>query len=270
LRIIIKPISLVLLFILSIGFAHAAKIAIVIDDIGNQLSDERLLNLNEHLTYAILPHTPYSFIFSKKAAELQRDILIHLPMQATTKNILLGPGALTEDMSKRQYQQTLIAAIEDIPYAIGINNHMGSLLTRLDKPMGWTMELLQQHNMFFLDSKTTIYSKVESIADQYGVNALHRNIFLDNVKKPNVMDIQFKRLINIAQEYGSAIAIAHPYPETYEFLRDNLPLLSSMGIELVPLSQLLPESRPFNDRMVKTAADDFVKPTAAKNIDDSE
>jgi polysaccharide deacetylase 2 family uncharacterized protein YibQ len=267
---IIKKITLVLTCILSIGFANAAKIAIVIDDIGNNLSDNQLLTLDENLTYAILPHTPYSFIFSKKAAELQRDILIHLPMQATTQNILLGPGALTQGMSKRQYQKTLIAAIEDIPYAIGINNHMGSLLTRLDKPMRWTMELLQQHNMFFLDSKTTVYSKVESIADQYGVNALHRNIFLDNVKKPNVMDIQFKRLINIAQEYGSAIAIAHPYPETYEFLRDNLPQLSSMGIELVPLSQLLPSSKMFNDRIIDNVADDFVKATATKNNNDSE
>lgn len=269
-RIFIKAFSLVFAAVFFTGFAYAGKVAIVIDDIGNNLSDHELLSLDEHLTYAVLPHTPYGFTFSQQAAAKQRDIIIHLPMQANSKNILLGPGALTQDMSKRQYQNTVIAAIEDIPYAVGINNHMGSLLTRLDKPMRWTMELLQQHNMFFLDSKTTVYSKVESIADQYGVNALHRNIFLDNVKKPNVMDTQFKRLISIAQQYGSAIAIAHPYPETYEFLRDNLPLLSSMGIELVPLSQLLPSSRMFNDRITDNVASDFVKTTATENNKDTE
>ena len=58
-------------------------------------------------------------------------------------------------MSKHEYQQTLLSAMEDIPFAVGINNHMGSLLTRMEEPMGWTMELLRQHNMFFLDSKTT-------------------------------------------------------------------------------------------------------------------
>lgn len=239
---IIKIITLLLIYALATTPAHAAKIAIVIDDIGNQESDKDLLSLNAHLTYAILPHTPYSFIFSKQAAKLQRDVIIHLPMQADSHNNNLGPGALTLGMSKRQHQQTLLMAMENIPHAIGINNHMGSLLTRSDQPMQWTMELLRQHNMFFLDSKTTVYSKVESIADQYGVSALHRNIFLDNVRQPSVMASQFQRLINIAKQYGSAIAIGHPYPETYQLLKKNLPLLSQMGIELVPLSKLLPEN----------------------------
>jgi polysaccharide deacetylase 2 family uncharacterized protein YibQ len=239
---IIKTITLLLIYALATTPAYAGKIAIVIDDIGNQASDNDLLNLNEHLTYAVLPHTPYSFVFSQRAAKLQRDVLIHLPMQADHNNISLGPGALTLGMSKRQHQNKLIAAMESVPYAIGINNHMGSLLTRSELPMQWTMELLYQHNMFFLDSKTTIYSKVESIADQYGVNALHRNIFLDNVRQPDVMEFQFQRLINIAKQYGSAIAIGHPYPETYQLLSKNLPLLSKMGIELVPLSDLLPVS----------------------------
>jgi len=242
-----------LLLIYTITPAHAAKIAIVIDDIGNQASDQELLNLNAHLTYAVLPHTPYSFIFSQQAAKQQRDVIIHLPMQADSNNNNLGPGALTLGMSKRQHQRTLIAAMESIPHAIGINNHMGSLLTRSELPMQWTMELLRQHNMFFLDSKTTIYSKVESIADQYGVNALHRNIFLDNVRQPSVMDSQFQRLINIAKQYGSAIAIGHPYPETYQLLNKHLPLLSKMGIELVPLSKLLPTNLAIEDDVLGDA-----------------
>lgn len=229
-----------LLYVLPTTFVHAAKIAIVIDDIGNQASDQQLLDLNANLTYAILPHTPFSSRFSQQAAKKNRDILIHLPMQADSKNSYLGPGALTLDMSKKELQKTLLEAMESVPYAIGINNHMGSLLTRSETQMQWTMELLRQHNMFFLDSKTTVYSKVESVADQYGVNALHRNIFLDNIRQESVMKFQFKRLIDIAQKYGSAIAIGHPYPETYKLLNDNLPLLSQMGVELVPLSKLLP------------------------------
>lgn len=263
-------------YVLTASNAHAGKIAIVIDDIGNQASDKKLLTLNQALTFAILPHTPYSTAFSKQATEQKRDVIIHLPMQANKGNQYLGPGALTMDMTKQQFQQTLIAAIEDVPYAVGINNHMGSLLTRLDQPMQWTMELLRQHNMFFLDSKTTVLSKVEPIADQYGVNALHRNIFLDHVRKPEVMAFQFQRLINIAREYGSAIAIGHPYPETYQLLQQNLPLLASMGVELVPLSKLLPSNISILDNLAtrdgeeikhkakSKIAVDFIKPTADK------
>ncbi|WP_330997806.1 divergent polysaccharide deacetylase family protein [Psychrosphaera haliotis] len=220
----------------------AGKVAIVIDDIGYKKSDRQLLNLNAALTFAVLPHTPLGAEYAKLAAQNKRDVIIHLPMQARQHNRLLGPGALLTDMTKQQYQQTLISALEDIPYAVGVNNHMGSLLTQMEQPMAWTMELLRQHNMFFLDSKTTKHSKIESVASEWGVNALHRNIFLDHHRDKKQIRKQFKRLINIAKNYGMAIGIGHPYGETYEVLQEQIGELEAAGIELVPLSSLLPTS----------------------------
>lgn len=221
-------------------FDHNGKIAIVIDDIGYKHSDKRLLDMEAPLTFAVLPHTPLGAKYAQLAAQNQRDVIIHLPMQAHDKNRLLGPGALLTDMNKQQYQQTLLQALEDIPYAIGVNNHMGSLLTQKERPMSWTMELLRQHNMFFLDSKTTNQSKVEQVALEWGVNTLDRNIFLDHHKDPAFIRKQLARTINIAKKYGSAIAIGHPYKETYEVLKQELPYLEAHGVELVPLSSLLP------------------------------
>ena len=216
------------------------KIAIVIDDIGYKRSDIKLLQMDAALTYAVLPHTPLGPDYAQLAAVKQRDVIIHLPMQASSNNRLLGPGALLTDMDKDQYQQTLLSALESIPYAIGVNNHMGSLLTQKEQPMAWTMELLRQHNMFFLDSKTTNQSKVEQVASEWGVSALNRNIFLDHYKDPSFIRKQLKRTIRIAQKYGTAIAIGHPYNETYEVLKEQLPMLKKHGVELVPLSSLLP------------------------------
>lgn len=219
---------------------NVGKIAIVIDDIGYKHSDLKILNMDAPLTFAVLPHTPMGAKYAKIAAQQHRDVIIHLPMQASHNNRLLGPGALLTDMTKKQYQQTLIAALENIPYAVGVNNHMGSLLTQLEEPMAWTMELLRQHNMFFLDSKTTNKSKIEQVASEWGVNALDRNIFLDHYKDPEFIRKQLQRTIRIAQKYGTAIAIGHPYPETYQVLKEQLPYLKEHGVELVPLSSLLP------------------------------
>ncbi|NVK23956.1 MAG: divergent polysaccharide deacetylase family protein [Gammaproteobacteria bacterium] len=226
-----------------------ARIAIVIDDIGYQSSDQLLLNIDAPLSYAVLPHTPLGYRYALQATKNNRDVLIHLPMQADHNNHLLGSGALTSKMNKVEYQQTLLSAMEDIPFAIGINNHMGSLLTRMEQPMRWTMEVLQQHNMFFLDSKTTRHSKVEQLAKQFGVTSLNRNIFLDHSREKRHMEHQFQRLINIAQNYGSAIGIGHPYKETYELLQVKLPQLQKLGIEVVPISVLLtPNAGLVNNR----------------------
>jgi len=226
-------------------FAYGAKIAIVIDDIGYKASDQKLLDMDAQLTYAVLPHTPMGFKYAQHAARKNRDVIIHLPMQANKHNRLLGPGALTSTMSKHQYQQTLLSALEDIPFAVGINNHMGSLLTRQEEPMAWTMELLQQHNMFFLDSKTTKHSKVEKVANKFGVNSLERNVFLDHNRSSAAIKWQFKRLLKLAKKQGSAIAIGHPYHETFQVLKQELSKLPEHGIELVPLSQLLPNDLYF-------------------------
>lgn len=223
--------------------AAASKVAIVIDDIGYKHSDLKLLALDAPLTFAILPHTPMGYEYAYKAAKNQKEVLIHLPMQADDNNHLLGAGALLTKMDKLEYQRTLLSAMEDIPFAVGINNHMGSLLTRMEQPMAWTMELLRQHNMFFLDSKTTKQSKVSQVAQHYGVDSVERSVFLDNVREPKSIRWQFKRLIKLAKQNGHAVAIGHPYPETYQVLKQLLPQLRHLGIEVVPLSSLVEKNQ---------------------------
>ena len=63
------------------------------------------------------------------------------------------------------------------------------------------------------------------------------------------IDQQFKQLIALAKRQGSAIAIGHPYPETYAYLKKHLADLATQGIEVVKLSALLPA-----DYSVMTAA----------------
>jgi uncharacterized protein len=217
------------------------RIAIIIDDIGYQRADLKLIELPFPLTFAVLPHTPYGQRAARHAFQLQKDVMLHMPMQASNGRTP-GPGALTGDMSKQQVQQTLQAALADIPYAIGINNHMGSLYTELDQPMAWIMEYLSKRHLFFVDSVTTAHSQAGKYAHQFGVTNLSRQVFLDNEQNEAAIAKQFDTLLRIARKRQTAIAIAHPYPETYNFLRKQLPKLQQQGITLVGISQLLPQN----------------------------
>jgi hypothetical protein len=38
---------------------------------------------------------------------------------------------------------------------------------------------------------------------------------------------------------GNAIGIGHPYPETIEAIGDALPELKEMGVEVVPVTEML-------------------------------
>ena len=215
------------------------QIAIVIDDIGNHQRDLEILNLPGKISFSILPHTPYSQVFARLASKSNKELLLHIPMQALDNSKALGPGALTSDMSKEQLQITLGNALATLPQVKGVNNHMGSALTQESLPMKWTMEVLKKRNLYFLDSRTTGLSQAQNVANLYGVENVGRHVFLDNI--PNEKQLQFRlnELKYKAERYNFAIAIAHPYPETIEFLQRMLPELEQQGFELVPLSQLV-------------------------------
>lgn len=218
--------------------SFAARVAILIDDIGNHANDLSALEVTGQLSYAILPYTPYADSFSKKAAILDRDVILHVPMEAVSGKAL-GPGALTSDMDKYALQKQLIDALDDYPKVIGINNHMGSFLTQKVVPMAWTMEILRDRDLFFVDSKTSKDSQAQNMAKLFGVANASRHVFLDNIPSEKQMMFRLRQLIHIAKKSGSGIAIAHPYPETIKFLPSAIQALEKEGIELVPISQLI-------------------------------
>jgi len=216
----------------------AKQIAIVIDDIGYHQRDLELLTLPGQLSYSILPHTPYSQAFASLASQSNKELLLHVPMQALNGK-KLGPGALTLSMSKEQLQQTLGTALASLPQVKGVNNHMGSALTQQSQAMKWTMEVLKKRHLYFLDSRTTDLSQAQNAANFLGVANISRQVFLDNIITPEQLQLRFDELKQQATDHNFAIAIAHPYPETIDFLREALPQLIDQGFELVPVSQLV-------------------------------
>lgn len=232
-----------LIFVFTLIFpgshVNAAKVAIIIDDIGYRQSDEAVLTLPNNITLSVLPHTPLGSSVAHIAHERGYEVMLHLPMQALNGK-KLGPGGITNDMSEMDVKQTINQAFENIPFAKGANNHMGSLLTQLDEPMLWVMESLKQKRLYFVDSITTRYTKAGSTADKLGIPRLKRQIFLDNDVSQAGLEQQFERLIALALRQGQVVAIAHPHPETIEYLKQNLPRLQQAGISLVKVSELLP------------------------------
>lgn len=218
--------------------AHAAKLALIIDDIGYRHTDNAVLTLPSGVTLSVLPHTQFGKQLAKAGHQKGHEIMLHLPMQ-TLNGKTLGKGGLTNTMSETELKQTLSSAIASVPFAKGANNHMGSLLTQLEPQMHWLMQGLHQQQLYFVDSRTTLFSKAEQAAQQFGVPVLRRELFLDNQRSPKALETQFTLMIKQAQKQGQFVAIAHTHPETIQFLEANLYRLKNAGIELVPTSALM-------------------------------
>jgi len=236
-----------LLFVFSIilqsntSLATPVQLAIVIDDMGNSFHDLRALRLPTAITFSILPYTPHAKNISSIATKQGREVLLHVPMQAKAHNEKLGKGALMLTMQENEFKAELKKAVNYLPDATGVNNHMGSALTEHIKPMQWAMEILNKQGLYFLDSRTTAQTIAESTAQISGTPALRRHVFLDNIKTNKAMEEQFQRAIKLGEEHPAVVIIAHPYPETLRFLARKFKQKNT-NIELVSLQELLPQS----------------------------
>lgn len=219
----------------------AGQIALVIDDLGYHKHDLKAVQLPAEVSIAILPHTPYGKRIAEQASAAGKEVLLHIPM-ASLSGKRLGPGALEVDMDATAITETLEKAYAEIPQAVGINNHMGSLGTQVPGIMNPTMAFLQANGMYFLDSVTTRYSIGAQLANHYQVPFFSRQVFLDNNVDEASLAKQMAQLVRIAKKHQQAIGIAHPYPETLAYLQKALPKLQAQGVTVVPLSQLKTKS----------------------------
>jgi polysaccharide deacetylase 2 family uncharacterized protein YibQ len=221
--------------------ANAEKFAsIIIDDVGNHFRyGQDVINLPAALTIAILPQTTYAKNLARLAAKNNKEVMLHLPMQSVVHH-KQSPGTLDLHMTKNEFRKQLLVSLNSVPYVRGVNNHMGSLLTRHPGHMNWLMdELSKRGNLYFIDSRTTSKSIAAKIALEYDMPHLSRDFFLDSDHKKTTIRQQFNLFIKKINQRGYALAIAHPYPSTIKFLQENLGELNQHGITLLPVSELI-------------------------------
>ena len=217
-------------------------IALIIDDLGNrQVLGKRIVNLPGPVACAFLPYGRYTDTLARQAHAQHKEVLLHLPMQAVEDApAMLGKGVLTLDMTEQQFMATLDHDMAAVPHMSGLNNHMGSLLTRHPGTMAWLMDAVARRgNLFFVDSRTTSATVAEQLAREYGIPNTIRNVFLDNDPAVAAVRAQFQKLIALAKRKGTALGIGHPYPGTVAVLAEELGKLEQQGVRLLPVSRLI-------------------------------
>ena len=219
--------------------AGAPRIAIIIDDIGHSLvKGERVIALPAPVTLAVLPFTPYTAALAARARDAGKDVILHQPMQAMRSG-RQERGTMTQAMDSTLLRKALRTSLARVPYAIGVSNHTGSLLTTSPTSMAWLMAEVHAQGLFFLDSRTTNETVAEQSARAAGVPIISRDVFLDYVVEPEAIAHQFDRALRLAERRGFAVLIGHPHDATLSLLERELPSLASRGFQLVPVRALV-------------------------------
>ena len=216
------------------------KIAIIIDDFGQSLDRARcFFDLKIPVAFSVIPFLAASRQVAQTAHQKGFDVMLHMPMEPSGwPDTDAGPGVILLTMGREEVQARVKAAVKGVPYVVGVNNHMGSRFTADRQHIGWALEEIRDHNLFFVDSLTSTRSKAYHEARKIGLATARRSIFLDNVQNAQAIRIQLKKLLAQARRYGWAIGIGHVYPITCQVLKSEYNYLNT-NAELVRIKSLV-------------------------------
>jgi uncharacterized protein len=217
-----------------------ARVAIVIDDMGNNLLAARdVLALSYPVAVAVLPSRPFSREVAESAYQRGREVLLHLPMEAQGGEEHGEVEVLRVTDAPDQVAAAVERNLAAVPHVIGVNNHMGSRFTQDPERMRVVLEHLRQHKLFFLDSATSARSSGRGVAEALGVPYVARKVFLDDAVDENAIRERLQELLTVAKRDGQAVAIGHPHAETLAALQGFGDAAKQDGVEIVPLSTLV-------------------------------
>lgn len=219
------------------------RAAIVIDDFGNDMfGTKEMMNLPFPITVAVMPFLPTTKRDAEWAHQAGHEVIVHMPMEPKSgnKDKWLGPGAITTDLSEEEIRGRINAAIDDVPHAVGINNHMGSKVTADPRIIGIILEECQKREVFFLDSHTNYRSIVSKTASKIGVPCIENHIFLDDINTKDHISKQIKLLQKHLTDHDQCVVIGHvgARKKTAAVLEEVIPKLRN-EIEFLRVSELV-------------------------------
>jgi uncharacterized protein len=223
--------------------AHPGRqIAVIIDDIGFDLRIvEELAGIPAPIAFAVLPYAPHAAEAARRLHAAGKEILLHLPMEPHSyPGESPGAGALMTNMNEAEIRKQIRDDLAAVPFASGVNNHMGSRFMEDGARLATVMEELRKRALFFVDSRTTPDSRGMATAGQAGVRFAARDLFIDHVPG---YDAALENLTgSFRQGRGNGapvLMIGHPHPQTVKALLDALPVWQRDDVQVIPVSACL-------------------------------
>ncbi len=219
-------------------------VAIIIDDMGNSLDVlQEIVDLDTPLTISILPYSRYAEETARLAHDNGLEVMLHLPGESLNhpEGNDNTDGIILSGMKEEEIRILVEDSLARVPFAKGVNNHMGSKITQEEMSMRPILDLLKERNLFFLDSRTTSRSIAYDLARKMGLGSAYRNVFLDSTVGVDFSRQKMIELFRRSQKTGSSVGIAHPFPETLQALKENIHLLEIYNVRPVFASQVARE-----------------------------
>ena len=224
------------------------KLCIVIDDFGSyeQAGVETILSIKDPITCAVLPNVDNTQNNINSLLKTNHEIILHMPMQSHVNlpENWYGPVYIKNTDTPEAVENKINECLKNFPKVKGFNIHIGSGVSQNKTLMTAIYNFAKNNGLYFLDSRTIETKATELACSNTHSIYLGRDVFLEPNKNRSYQGV-CQRLYEgaqIANEKGFAIVIGHVGAEggenTAKAIKDTLPKIKEMGVEIVSLESI--------------------------------
>lgn len=223
--------------------SNIAYLSIIIQGFGaydNALLDE-FANSDQSITFAIIPGLAHSKSVMQKALSKGHEIMIQIPMQADNPKANPGKNAITEKMSPSEVKEKMANFYKELNQAVGATQYMGSKISSNKELINPVLSFIQNHSLFFIDSKSTARSIAYQTAIEMNIPSGERDLFLDlPANSDEVLQQRLNELRKLKDTKGKALIITHCHDKSrLDRLTQLIKEAEKMGYELIPVSKYI-------------------------------
>lgn len=225
---------------------NSARIAIVVGGLGisNATTGDAIAKLPASVTLAFAPYGNDLPRLAARARGTGHEILLQLPMEPFDyPDNDPGPQTLLSSASGEQNLDRLHWMMSRIQGYVGVTNYMGARFTAAEKALTPVVSDIGKRGLLYLDDGSSPRSIAAQSAQSAKAPFLKANLVIDASPTWADIDSSLAKLEMIAADKGFAVGTATALPVSIERIARWAKAAAARGIQIVPLSAILPKAK---------------------------
>lgn len=218
------------------------KVVVVVGELGlaSAATEAAIQQLPPAVTLAFSPYPDATARYATQARAAGHEVLVGLPMEPASRTASdPGPRALQVALPVRDNMERLDWTLSRATPIVGVLGGTDGGFAVAAEPLKPVLEELSMRGLIYLDGSGGSSSPVPALAKAAGVFRVVGDRVIDEETTRAAIDARLGEIEAIARRNGVAIALASPYPVTFERLSRWLPSLAQKGLVLAPLSAVV-------------------------------
>lgn len=218
------------------AYPAGPRVSVIVDGVGHEPGLlERLLALDEDVTFSLDTNGPFAAAISKALIAQRREIIAHIPAKQTKEKVVKGDGGQPV-WNSTELDDWLDNALARLSNVNGID-------TRGLKPQGWSprdmqmlLKTLGQRGYYLFDSNLIPEQQLEALTHQSGVRVGQRT---HEVQTPDGIEQTLKGLDSTLAYSGNIHLSVPATPAVLSALKPWLKSLRDRNVSIMRLSEIV-------------------------------